>query len=465
MVGRFVSTRLFAGVVFSSIQLLILVVGFTYQADAEARCRGGSCRVQRFAPFQRFAPVQRFQSVQPMRCSGRSCGQPMVSSCGSRGCGMQPAGSCGMRRVCGANGCTMVSSCGVGRLCGPNGCSTQVGGSLCGPNGCTVGSVGSVGRSCSTCGVNGCSTGACSTQGLNGVSPVHAGAASLLGIGNEALSRGVSSGLGALQDQGTVQACNGGVNWYNRARGNWEPANICLSVNNQQLPIILSANGALQLADQAGNLEPLSDNHSRSLASTYRKNGVQHQFMDALLQRYPEETPAAVAQDDSAAPQIAGPQPAEQPSRNPASSLSETASTQAADTKKPTLVDLVLGTKNSDGTVQLDADRSAQAMVARKAEIMAALKAGGRGPVTLMFSGATCKPCVNLKAAIEHPSSSNQKLLQHHKIDPAQERLIVAIDHTVVPLISDLELRNALMPYADENSESFVASVPHIFGN
>jgi hypothetical protein len=54
MVGRLVSTRLFAGVVFSSIQLLILVVGFTYQADAEARCRGGGCRVQRFAPFNGF---------------------------------------------------------------------------------------------------------------------------------------------------------------------------------------------------------------------------------------------------------------------------------------------------------------------------------------------------------------------------------------------------------------------------
>lgn len=425
MVGRLVSTRLFAGVVFSSIQLLILVVGFTYQADAEARCRGGGCRVQRFAPFQRF------QSVQPMRCSGRSCGQRMVSSCGSRGCGQLSSG-CGMRRVCGSNGCSMVSTCGSGQSCGPNGCSTRILGSSCGPNGCSVGGGG--GSSCSTCGVGGCSTRGCSAQGFNGISPTHAGAASLPGIGNDALSRGVSSGLGALQDQGAVQACNGGVNWYNRARVSWEPANICLSVNNQQLPIILSANGQLQLSDQAGNLEPLSDNHSRALAATYRKNGVKHDFMDALQQRYP------------------------------ASGLSETASAQPAATKKPTLVDLVLGVKNSDGTVNLDIEKSAQAMVARKAQIMAALASGGRGPVTLMFSGATCGPCVKLKAAIENPSS-NQNLLKVHQIDPTQERLVIAFDQRVVASISDPELRNALMPYADENSDRFVGSVPFIFGN
>jgi hypothetical protein len=297
---------------------------------------------------------------------------------------------------------------------------------------------------------------------LNGISPTHAGAASLPGIGDEALSRGVSSGLGALQDQGVVQACNGGVNWYNRARGSWEPANICLSLHNQQLPIILSANGQLQLSDQAGNLEPLSDNHSRALAATYRKNGVRHDFMDALQQRYPEETPATVA--DAAAPQTAGPQPAEQPNRNPASVLSETASAQTAATKKPTLVDLVLGVKNSDGTVNLDIERSAQAMVARKAQIMAALASEGRGPVTLMFSGATCGPCVKLKAAIENPSS-NQILLKVHQIDPTQERLVIAFDQRVVASISDPELRNALMPYADENSDRFVGSVPFIFGN
>lgn len=64
--------------------------------------------------------------------------------------------------------------------------------------------------------------------------------------------------------KGTVQACGAGVNWYNRARGNWEPANICLSVNNQNLPVILNANGELQLSDPAGNLEPLSDTHSRA---------------------------------------------------------------------------------------------------------------------------------------------------------------------------------------------------------
>ncbi len=452
MVGRSVSPRLFAGVVFSSIQLLILVVGFTYQADAEARCRGGSCRVQRFAPFQRF---------QPMRsCSGRSCGQPVMSSCGPRGCG-QSVGGCGMRRVCGANGCSMVSSCGSGQSCGPNGCSTRMAGSVCGPNGCSTRMAGSVcgPNGCSTrvagsvCGPNGCSTG-------GGISPAHAGAASLLGIGNEALSRGVSSGLGALQDQGTVQACSGGVNWYNRSRANWEPANICLSVNNQQLPIILNANGDLQLADQTGNLEPLSDNHARALAATYRKNGVKHDFMPALFQRYPEEANStAVAQTEAAAPQ-----PTVQGERNPASGLSETASTQPAAASKPTLVDLVMGEKNSDGTVKLDVAKSVQAMMAKKADILAAVAAGGRGAVTLMFSGATCGPCVKLKAAINNPAS-NEKLLQAHKINPTQDRLVIAIDQSVVASIPDEQLRNALMPYADENSDTFVASVPFIFGN
>ncbi len=354
-----------------------------------------------------------------------------------------------MRRVCGANGCSMVSTCGGGQSCGPNGCSVRGGGQSCGPNGCSVRGGG-----------QSCSAGGCPTQSLSGISPTHAGAASLLGIGNEALSRGVSSGIGAAQDQGTVQPCGGGVNWYNRARGNWEPANICLNVNNQNLPIILNANGELQLSDQAGNLEPLSDNHSRALAATYRKNGVKHDFMNALHQRFPEDAAStAVAQTEAAAPQPVG-----QGECNPASGLSETASKQPAAAGKPSLVDLVEGAKNIDGTAVLDVAKSVQAMMDKKADIMAAIAAGGSGAITLMFSGATCGPCVKLKAAINNPSS-NEKLLKAHKINPTVDRLVIAIDSSVVGAIRDDELRNALMPYVDENSDKFVASVPFIFGN
>lgn len=455
MVGRFVSPRLFAGVVFSSIQLLILVVGFTYQADAEARCRGGSCRVQRFQPFQRFQ--------QPMRsCSGRGCGQPVMSSCGPGGCG-QSGGGCGMRRVCGSNGCSMVSSCGGGQSCGPNGCSTRVAGSSCGPNGCSTNSNG--GRLCSTCGTNGCSSRGCSTQGLSGISPTHAGAVSLLGIGNEALSRGVSGGLGALQDQGTVQACGGGVNWYNRSRGNWEPANICLSVNNQQLPIILNANGELQLSDQTGNLEPLSDNHSRALAATYRKNGVQHQFMPALQQRFPEQAASnTVAQTDSAAPQSSGPQPAEQGTRNPASGLSETVSTQPAQTKKMELADTVISIPNTKPR-KLDVASAVAAVMQNKDAILSAIQSVGKGDTVLVLSQPNCGPCIRLKAAIAAIGAGNVTQAQlddlktnFPKVDVNVAQKYIFVDPDVIGQLPDAGLSQQIDGVAQS-----MQSVPHIY--